>query len=491
MNLNPHFVAVLRGVVPLFIITQGAVAATEGDKAAEGIKVNFVIDDNHLIQYTIARRPYTRCSKTHRDSIAAFKKLARKKSAKCCAILSGRCRPEYLTEESIAGFSKDLPGFFPFLKKSKEYAKILTETRERLDFCKKQWDKNYSRSLKIVKELTGLELSDESYVVYVTHPAIPAGRYLGNNKISWGGKEKWDNYTTVYLWHEILHSYFGRSDLDHALVQFMTDSELRKKLNGDAYPPFVGHKYLHPLMDKILPHWKEYLKSPDKDMWQFREKLVNLGIGQGRDHSDNTPIPKISAAVPSPVSQTADGFDFPVRKYFPVKFGFLQRIVRKIGCPLHYFPAEGIGGSPNTEIYAAANGVVTFAGFETIYGGYVIVMEHTAPPGNKFKLPDGGEIEKVWTAYTHLSKIDEANVTPGKAVRRGSRIGFMGDFPHGSGKNYYLHFEVRKQNLWEAGSYIYSNPNRVCKKPKKWVADRFACPSKFIRLNLPMDTPKT
>lgn len=59
----------------------------------------------------------------------------------------------------------------------------------------------------------------------------------------WGGLEMWPNYTTIYVWHEIFHSILPgqglkTTDLDHALIQLITDNELNARLNGFSYPPF-------------------------------------------------------------------------------------------------------------------------------------------------------------------------------------------------------------------------------------------------------------
>ena len=50
--------------------------------------------------------------------------------------------------------------------------------------------------------------------------------------ILWGHKEEYENYTTIYLWHEILHTYFDKTDISHAIIQLITDCELQNRLNG-------------------------------------------------------------------------------------------------------------------------------------------------------------------------------------------------------------------------------------------------------------------
>ena len=185
--------------------------------------------------------------------------------------------------------------------------------------------------------------------------------------------------------------------------------------------------------------------------------------------------------------EVSDGFGYPLRNYYPMKQGFLEKNERTHGCPISYHPGEDVGSSPNTPIYSASNGRVVFAAFQNNFSGYIVVIEHTCPPGIKFKIPGGGEADKVWSAYYHMAKIDEENVALNKVVSRGKRIGFLGDFPHGSNERHHLHFEIRKINMWNGSAYI-SAGNReytLCKKPKEWVAEKFVCPSKFIKLNRP------
>ena len=122
-----------------------------------------------------------------------------------------------------------------------------------------------------MKKLTGLKLN-KKFTVYITHPSLRNGRYRGNNTIEWGHHENWRNYATIYLWHEILHSYIGYGDKEHAVIELITDEELRIRLNGGKYPPFVGHNYLGNMKKKMLPKWREYLKSDQHNIRDFIKK---------------------------------------------------------------------------------------------------------------------------------------------------------------------------------------------------------------------------
>jgi murein DD-endopeptidase MepM/ murein hydrolase activator NlpD len=160
--------------------------------------------------------------------------------------------------------------------------------------------------------------------------------------------------------------------------------------------------------------------------------------------------------------------------------------VRSFGCPLSYHPGEDIAGPLGSPVHAVSNGtVIFFSEYQNEFSSYLVVLEHTAPPGIQFKLPGGRAAEKVWSACYHLSGIDPKNVGLNRIVKRGARIGFMGDFPHGSGKAIHLHFEIRKVNLWNGSAYISAGKKEVsiCNKPQEWITEHFVCPSDFIRLN--------
>ena len=93
-------------------------------------------------------------------------------------------------------------------------------------------------------------------------------------KIGWGSWGHFQNYTTVYLWHEILHLIMELEDVSHAVNQMATDNELRIRLNKTSYPPLEGHDWLKPIMKKILPKWGDYLQS-DMNLLEFVEFMKN------------------------------------------------------------------------------------------------------------------------------------------------------------------------------------------------------------------------
>lgn len=240
------------------------------------MKLKFKIDSNYFIVHTLASMANDRFSSMeHKKEIVDFQNFAWKESENCYDLLAGRIYLERFIDKTFVDAIKDISRFLTKLQKSVEYQKIFKQTRDYLEFCQKQWDKNYELTIKIMEKLTGLKFN-KSFIVYITHPSLKNGCYLGKNKIAWGHNEDWPNYYVVYLWHEILHSYFSNSEIEHALISFATDEELRIRLNGGKYPPFVTHKELFPLMKKILPFWREYINSKKKNLLDFKNKLIKV-----------------------------------------------------------------------------------------------------------------------------------------------------------------------------------------------------------------------
>ena len=104
-------------------------------------------------------------------------------------------------------------------------------------------------------------------------------------------------------------------------------------------------------------------------------------------------------------------------KYISSPYGYRYLFGRRdfhLGIDL----AAGFG----TSIYAAGDGVVTYAGWMGSYGRLIIIKH-----GNGME-----------TRYAHLNGF---NVSVGQAVQRGQRIAPMGSSGNSTGPH--LHFEVR------------------------------------------------
>jgi len=154
--------------------------------------------------------------------------------------------------------------------KTKEYKRLLKETKTHLLFVKNQYQKKKKEALKNLQEISGLPIPKHKIIVYITHPKSHNGKIINQNIIVWGHTEDWENYTIVYLSHELLHIMTWPKhlqegyDIFHAIICLAANNELRIRLNRKGsyfregkfyteYPEIVR------LEKKILPYWEKYL----------------------------------------------------------------------------------------------------------------------------------------------------------------------------------------------------------------------------------------
>lgn len=214
------------------------------------------------------------------------------KSRIAYSMVSGICYDQMISNITlknpiIKNFSKNLRKNIKLTEEilnqeidSKEFREIYKETKSYKIKTEKQWEQNEKRALKHLKDITGLKLPNTVIFVYLVHPALHDGRYWRDNvnTITWGHSEDWENYTTIYLCHEIMHfltkDYTGDKKILHALIEFACDNELRIRLNqnGKYFKEGrfrVGHKSLQKIEKKILPQWRQYLKNRKKSKENF------------------------------------------------------------------------------------------------------------------------------------------------------------------------------------------------------------------------------
>jgi murein DD-endopeptidase MepM/ murein hydrolase activator NlpD len=114
-------------------------------------------------------------------------------------------------------------------------------------------------------------------------------------------------------------------------------------------------------------------------------------------------------------------FAMPVKSAFRFTSGFgYRRDPKGAGTRMH--SGTDFAASSGTPVYATADGVVSFANWDSGYGRHVKIQH------------DFG----IETGYAHLSQI---RVSPGQKVSRGDRIGDMGSSGRSTGTH--LHYEVR------------------------------------------------
>lgn len=172
--------------------------------------------------------------------------------------------------------------------KTKEFKRLYKETEKYLKFLKKQWESKQKEALNLLSEISGIQIPREEKInVFITHPKLYNGRILIKEKIIlWGHPEDWNNYSVVYLCHELMHIFTWKKQINenimHALIELTTDEELRIRLNrkGEYFKEYkiIGHKHLKNLKKKILPFWKKFLKEKKfKNIFELEEFLIKKG----------------------------------------------------------------------------------------------------------------------------------------------------------------------------------------------------------------------
>jgi hypothetical protein len=157
-----------------------------------------------------------------------------------------------------------------------QFVAVLSETKESCNHVVEEWEQNLPRSSAEMCDILGYSICGE-WKVFITPPALMAGMNTGKG-IVWTHRTDWPNYSSVYLWHEVLHSEFGRSDTEHAVIELAADHELRVRLNGGAYADWPGHEYLNEERVRLLPHWRQYLSSSPRNIKDFAARHMAVEV---------------------------------------------------------------------------------------------------------------------------------------------------------------------------------------------------------------------
>ena len=234
------------------------------------VDLSFEIDENYLILHTLAKgRSLGKFSKEVKMFQNEMFEKHKKDYKKLQKIPISKINPVTIKQSNFLFFTK----LFPEIKEMDSYRTILKQTQDYKEQIRMEWLMNYTKSFEIMKSITKLDLK-EKFKIIVTHPAVGNGTNLRNYTIVWGGWGQWKNYGTIYLWHEILHTFLERkSNIEHSIIQFATDQELRKRLNGTTYPPFVGHKKLLPTMKLLYNDWLQYLNGSEVNIKLFSNQM--------------------------------------------------------------------------------------------------------------------------------------------------------------------------------------------------------------------------
>jgi murein DD-endopeptidase MepM/ murein hydrolase activator NlpD len=69
---------------------------------------------------------------------------------------------------------------------------------------------------------------------------------------------------------------------------------------------------------------------------------------------------------------------------------------------------QDYGGDRNDQgdpVYVVSTGRIVFAETAGASWGHLILVEHQAPPGVRFRLPNGNLVSVVWSQYGHMASI--------------------------------------------------------------------------------------
>ena len=187
-----------------------------------------------------------------------------------------------------------------------------------------------------------------------------------------------------------------------------------------------------------------------------------------------SPDPGSDPSQPGPghIVPLTDGFDFPVgdrngKGWGVTGYGFLEW--SNYSGTWHPGEDWNMYGSPMADlgkpVYAVANGIVRFSGFNSTQGNIIMVEHH---------LPDGST---VWSQYAHLQ---QRWVAEGEIVGRRQIIGTVGRGPNNTFSPH-LPFEIRIKYLPQNG-WPRTNGQAW---PKSKVLEYYADPTVFINSHRP------
>ncbi|MBS2004164.1 MAG: hypothetical protein JST44_21845 [Cyanobacteria bacterium SZAS LIN-5] len=238
------------------------------------ITLSFQVDPAYLAYYTIRNCEASRfvnVDDENNQKIVDFQNAAWFKDRQASQFIRfGPSDVNVLASPSIVEIAQRAEKLIQSVLDDATFAPLLAETSHSLELIRSQWERNCLKTHDMISEMTGFTLKGD-FRVFLTHQALKQGYYQSELKAMFCAyRNSWPNYNTVYIWHELLHHFIpGSADLEHAVIQLITDNELRIRLNGGQYPPFEGHPYLKPLMELIVPHWRNYLNSKNRKIEKF------------------------------------------------------------------------------------------------------------------------------------------------------------------------------------------------------------------------------
>jgi hypothetical protein len=196
-----------------------------------------------------------------------------------CYLLAGYAEWPIIKKSSLSMTADNAEKLLDTWLKNPQARKLIKETEKYKNWLEKEWGEKGQDALNELKKITKIQLPNRTISVYITHPKLNNGMTINTKTITWGHSEDWENYSIVYLCHEIMHIVLwnSKSSVSHAAIELATDNELRIKLNkrGEYFREGkydIGHNKLKEVEQKLFPRWKKYLKDPKTNIKQFIQK---------------------------------------------------------------------------------------------------------------------------------------------------------------------------------------------------------------------------
>lgn len=229
-------------------------------------------DDDYTALYTIYRyflKPNLYLKR--KTYVKEFAEAAEKKFPKQVAsIKKRRVHPRVFEPDR---YEREFSELLKWAQKQKIMGFILEKNKKHFKKVRQDWKRNFVQTRSFMERTARIDFNEKPVPVFITYP-VNAGFFTKSRRyITWGSGDWWDNYSTVYLWHELLHSYVDGLDVSHAVIQIITDSEMKLFLNGGDLNSNDWHKRHRTLMKLIYNNsWNFYLES-NMNMHEFIEYL--------------------------------------------------------------------------------------------------------------------------------------------------------------------------------------------------------------------------
>ena len=191
------------------------------------IRLNYITDSHFLASYIIAnyhqdcflpadKEPFIQ----YKKDIIAFQNLAWKQSEVFVNLIDGRVKIYKYSaknKHSYEQMGKDLDNFIATIIQSAEFKVIEKHVEQSKQLIVHEWESNYKKTSEYLKSL-GIDF-EATFDIFLAPTIYKEGHNTRNNQIFWSYQTHWPNYNTIYLWHEVLHSYFDGDSTDqtHAL----------------------------------------------------------------------------------------------------------------------------------------------------------------------------------------------------------------------------------------------------------------------------------